>query len=208
MTLGGYRQAGGVEGAIAQTAEATLNNLIRQNPEFEKVTREIFLDLTELGEGSEDTRRIGSREELSIGVDSGDLDTVLEELVTARLVTVDKEEIEVSHEALIRRWPKLKEWLEDNRERLRFERQLQRDVQHWERLGRDPGALYRGVELAQAQQWKEENPLDVGETIQEFFDRKYENLSTRARTAIRGIWYSSAGRSDIFNRLQPCYDRQ
>jgi hypothetical protein len=148
MTLGGYRAAGGVEGAIAQTAEETLASLIEENPNFETVTCEIFLDLTELGEGAEDTRRVATREELSAGLDDNDLDTVLDELADARLITLAKDEVEVAHEALIRRWPKLHESLEDNRERLRFERQLKHDVQAWQELDRDAGALYRGAPLA------------------------------------------------------------
>jgi WD40 repeat protein len=116
------------------------------------VARDLFLNLTELGEGAEDTRRIASREELLAGADAGTLDSVLETLVRARLITTSKGEVEVAHEALIRRWPTLKEWLADNRERLRFERQMARDAAEWEQSGRDPGILYRGSRLAQAQE--------------------------------------------------------
>lgn len=168
MTLGGYREAGGVEGAIAQTAEQTLNRLIEQAAGFEEVTREIFLGLTALGEGSEDTRRVAGREELSIGVADEAVDSVLEELIAARLVTVREDEVEVAHEALIRRWPRLQEWLEDNRERLRFERQVAHDAQEWERLDRDRGALYRGARLARAVEWLQE-------------DRAGERLGSRAK---------------------------
>ena len=149
MTLSGYRAAGGVEGAIAHTAEETLSRLSAGQI---TVARELFLNLTELGEGSEDTRRIASREELLAGADAGTLDSVLETLVRARLITTSKGEVEVAHEALIRRWPTLKEWLADNRERLRFERQMARDAADWEQSGCDPDILYRGSRLAQAQE--------------------------------------------------------
>ena len=67
---------------------------------------------------------------------------VLEMLVRARLITTDAGEVEVAHEALIRRWPRLKdEWLPDNRERLRFERQLAHDAAIWrEQLDEDEDA--------------------------------------------------------------------
>ncbi len=149
MTLGGYRDAGGVEGAIAHTAEETLNRL---SVDQLTVARELFLNLTELGEGAEDTRRIASREELLGGTDAATLDGVIETMVRARLITTSKGEVEVAHEALIRRWPTLKEWLADNRERLRFERQMARDAGEWEEAGHDPGILYRGSRLAQAQE--------------------------------------------------------
>ncbi len=152
LTLGGYRDAGGVERAIAQTAEETLQSLIDQNPEFEVVIRSIFLDLTELSEGAEDTRRIASREELQTGVDVQLLNLALETLVRARLITIGKEgEVEVAHEALIRRWPTLTDWLADNREQLRFKRQLAHDAVIWlNELDEDKGALYRGARLSQA----------------------------------------------------------
>ncbi|MCO5189198.1 MAG: hypothetical protein M9918_13525 [Anaerolineae bacterium] len=149
MTLGGYRAAGGVEGAIAHTADATLAHM---STEQQAIARDIFLSLTELGEGAEDTRRVASLTELEAGKDAAAVANVLEMLVRARLITTDAGEVEVAHEALIRRWPRLKdEWLPDNRERLRFERQLAHDAAIWrDELDEDEDALYRGARLAQA----------------------------------------------------------
>ncbi len=164
MTLGGYRDAGGVDGAIARTAEETLERL---TPEQVEAAREVFLNLTELGEGAEDTRRIANRADLSVAIDEPMLDVVLETLVQARLITVHKDEVEVAHEALIRRWPKLQDWLDENRERLRFERQLARDAAEWERLDRDEGALYRGVRLARSIELQELGSVKMtGQTSQ------------------------------------------
>lgn len=167
MTLGGYRAAGGVEGAIAKTAENTLQNF--DESELAIVER-IFLSLTELGEQAEDTRRIASRGELVRGDPQGNVDLVLEDLVRARLVTIDGEQVEVAHEALIRRWPRLSEWLDENRERLQFERQLRHDAQEWEVSERDPGYLYRGSRLQQALEWLDQLPDPLSPTEQEFLD--------------------------------------
>ncbi len=175
MTLGGYRGAGGVEGAIAQTAQETFQHLIEKNPDFEAVTREIFLDLTELGEGAEDTRRVANLAELAVGVEESTLSAVLETLVHARLITTGKDgEIEVAHEALIRRWPMLREWLEDNRGRLRFERQLTRDALHWDELARDDGSLYRGVRLAQAVELVENGGVKLNTLSTDFLSASRE----------------------------------
>ncbi len=152
MTLKGYRAAGGVEGAIARTAEDTLRRLDEQTEQ--PVMQAVFLALTELGEGSEDTRRIARRDELARAGDAAAVAAVLDTLAAARLVTVDADSVQVAHEALIRRWPRLREWLADNRERLRFERQLEADALEWEQLQRDLGALYRGARLVQAQEWR------------------------------------------------------
>jgi tetratricopeptide (TPR) repeat protein len=165
MTLGGYRAAGGVEGAIAKTAENLLQNFDAGQL---NIVEHIFLSLTELGQQAEDTRRIATRDELIRGESQESVAVVLEDLVRARLVTIDGEQVEVAHEALIRRWPRLGEWLEENRERLQFERQLRQDVQRWEVSDRDPGYLYRGSRLQQTLDWlnQQEEPLAVSE--QEF----------------------------------------
>lgn len=148
MTLGGYRTVGGVEGAIAKTAENTLLGL---NKEHVPVVKHIFLSLTELGEGAEDTRRIASSRELRrIDADDAVIDDVVEELVSARLITVDKDQVQVAHEALIRRWPRLSSWIDEDCERLSFNRRLTRDAQEWEDNERQPDYLFRGSQLAQA----------------------------------------------------------
>lgn len=154
MTLGGYRSAGGVEGAIARTAEDTLQRMDSQQA---PLVKHIFLSLTELGEGAEDTRRIASLSELQ-RIDAGEtaVNAVLEELVRARLITVDDDQVQVAHEALIRRWPRLRSWIDEDRERLSFSRRLSRAAQEWEENDRQPDYLFRGAQLAQAESRIEE----------------------------------------------------
>ncbi|MEM7115773.1 MAG: hypothetical protein AAF614_25255 [Chloroflexota bacterium] len=159
MTLAGYRAVGGVEGAIAKTAENSLQQLERQDKTFVAVAKSIFLSLTELGEGSEDTRRIASRQELEENNAERPLDDVLQRLVAARLITTGDGQVEVAHEALIRRWPRLHSWLADSREQLRFQRQLAQDAEEWEALDKDPGMLYRGARLEQALEWSKANAI-------------------------------------------------
>ena len=156
MTLAGYRAAGGVEGAIAKTAEETFSRFDTQQA---SVAQAVFLSLTELGEGAEDTRRIASLNELEEANPNKPLDNVLQTLVSARLVTTGDGQVEVAHEALIRRWPRLHNWIADNRERLRFERQLLQDAQEWEDLNKDTGSLYRGARLQQAIEWSNQNQI-------------------------------------------------
>lgn len=180
MTLAGYRAAGGVEGAIAQTAEDTLDDL---PPDRRRLVQNIFLSLTELGAGVEDTRRIVSVEDLQRLGAENEVQGVLDRLVRARLVTVDNNSVEVAHEALIRRWPRLRQWLDENRERLRFERQLLQDAREWEALERDPGALYRGARLAQAMEWREkrERGEQLASRVEVFLDASRELAEREAR---------------------------
>ena len=179
MTLKGYREAGGVDGAIAKTAEDTLRQL--GDEDKQAIMQAIFLELTELGEGAEDTRRIAQRDDLVRTGDEADVSAVLEALVKARLVTVDGDSVEVAHEALIRRWPQLREWLAENRERLRFERQLERDAVQWEELERDDGPLYRGAQLARAAEFVERDELRLAVLPAEFLAASRELAAREER---------------------------
>jgi WD40 repeat protein/class 3 adenylate cyclase len=163
LTLKGYADAGGVRGAIAHTAESVYQNLTEDE---QVIARKIFLRLTELGEGTEDTRRRASFHELmSQEGDANSIRTVLSMLADARLVTLSEETAEVAHEALIREWPTLREWLNQDRQGLQLHRRLTEAARDWELLGRDEGALYRGAALAQAREWAALDPdgLNTGE---------------------------------------------
>jgi energy-coupling factor transporter ATP-binding protein EcfA2 len=185
LTLGGYREAGGVEGAIAFSAETTLSGFTDGQVE---IARELFLNLTELGEGVEDTRRVTTRAELAARIDSAELTPILEAMAQARLIIIDKDTVEVAHEALIRRWPTLRQWLDENRESLRFERQLARDAQGWQNeLNHDEGALYRGARLAQAQALVDVGSIRLVGTSKAFLtaSREAAERTERERVAAR-----------------------
>ena len=151
LTLKGYDDAGGVHGAIAHTAEGVYKNL---SADEQTIARNIFLRLTELGEGTEDTRRRASFDELLSDVQTKhEVREVLNLLAEARLITLSEDTAEVAHEALIREWPTLREWLNQDREGLQLHRRLTEAVHEWEILERDEGMLYRGIQLAQASAW-------------------------------------------------------
>ncbi|MBP1693769.1 MAG: hypothetical protein H6Q37_1652, partial [Chloroflexi bacterium] len=151
LTLSGYAEAGGVHGAIARTAEQVYTHF---DPLQQRITRSIFLRLTELGEGVQDTRRRANLGELVLRADeSASVEAVLNLLVEARLVTVSQGIVEVAHEALIREWPTLRVWLAEDREGLRLHRRLTEAAQGWEELDCEESELYRGARLAQVQEW-------------------------------------------------------
>jgi WD40 repeat protein len=143
MTLAGYRLAGEVQGAIAQTAE-------RVYAEFDEheqaLVQDVFLRLTALGQGTEDTRRRVRRAELG---DDAAITTVLTRLAAARLVTLGDDTVEVAHEALIRSWPRLRAWLTEDRDQLNTHRRLTETAEDWENHDRDDGMLYRGLRLVE-----------------------------------------------------------
>ncbi|WP_043668783.1 WD40 repeat domain-containing protein [Streptomyces xylophagus] len=144
LTLDGYLAAGGIQHALAQTAEAAYRAL---SPAQQGLARSLFLRLTALGDGTEDTRRRITADELDRCPDTA---FVLESLARQRLVTLDESCVEITHEAIIRCWPRLRGWLTEDRERLLLHRQLTDATAGWEVQGRDPHVLWRGARLAAA----------------------------------------------------------
>ncbi len=174
LTLAGYVESGGVQKAISQTADRTLAQL---KPEQQAIARRIFLALTELGEGTQDTRRRMALQELTFGtVEASDVEIVLKQLADARLVTTDKDNVEIAHEALIREWPTLRIWLDENRESLRLHRRLTEATQEWQRLGRDESALYRGTRLAQIKELVEKSIIEVSQLENDFLQISRETI--------------------------------
>jgi len=168
LTRSGYADSGGVKAAIARTAETVLSELA---PAQQTIARNIFLRLTELGEGTEDTRRRVNRDELVLRADdAAELDTVLQVLAARRLVTVGEETVEVAHEALIREWPTLRRWLDEDREGLVIHRRLTDDAREWLELARDPSALYRGARLQAAVDWAGEHTADLNSLERQFLE--------------------------------------
>jgi hypothetical protein len=174
LTLKGYDESGGVRGAIAKTAETVYGQL---SPESQPIARNIFLRLTELGEGtgdgrlpSLDTRRRASLDELITDVRLQPLvESVLKVLADARLITTGERAAEVAHQALIREWPALRGWLDENREGLRLHRHLTGAAGAWAtKLNRDPGELYRGARLTQAVEWAKSNDEQLNLLEREF----------------------------------------
>ncbi|MGW0648461.1 nSTAND1 domain-containing NTPase [Streptomyces umbrinus] len=150
LTLKAFEAAGGLEGSLARTAEEFYGQL---DPIQRKLARRVFVRLTAPGDGTEDTRRPARLEELeglAEQADGADIGAVLDRAASARLLTLDREWVELAHEALIRCWPRLHGWLAEDREAMRVLRQLTDAVYAWEALGRDPGALYRGTRLSTA----------------------------------------------------------
>ncbi|KAA3662995.1 MAG: hypothetical protein DWQ04_11865, partial [Chloroflexi bacterium] len=161
LTLAGYHAAGGVHGAIAETAETIYQQL---TPAQQKLARTIFLRLTELGEGTQDTRRRAALTELIPQNETAqDVEMVIQTLADARLVTTGDEGAEVAHEALIREWPTLQNWLETDREGLRIHRQLTESAQQWQKQEQDNSYLYRGSRLTQVEEWAAANLGELNE---------------------------------------------
>ncbi|MFE0679591.1 AAA family ATPase [Streptomyces sp. NPDC058961] len=151
LTLAGYRAAGGIQGAVAATAERAWTGL---DPAARTAARLLLLRLVRLGEDTQATRRRGARRQLAEeSTNSDKTEESLEALVRARLVTLDAETVEITHEALLHAWPRLRDWIDEDRTGNLLRQRLEEDGRAWEASSRDTSLLYRGSRLEQARTW-------------------------------------------------------
>ncbi|MCI0610754.1 MAG: helix-turn-helix domain-containing protein, partial [Anaerolineae bacterium] len=175
MTMSGYASSGGVRGAIAETAETVFIDQFTH--EQQVIARRIFLRLTELSDetSTADTRRRATFNELILRPEEATTThAVLKTLADARLITTSEDSAEVAHEALIREWPTLRGWLEDNREGLRLQRHLTEAAQEWFAMDREPDTLYRGARLSQAREWGMSHADEMNALEREFLTASIE----------------------------------
>ena len=149
LTVSGYRAAGGIHGAVAATAERAWAQL---RPEGQAAARRMLLRLVRVGEDTRDTRRRASSADLTRqSPDGGAAEGALEVLAKERLITLDAGCVEISHEALLRAWPRLRRWIDQDRAGSLARQRLEEDAAAWERQGRDSSLIYRGARLETVQ---------------------------------------------------------
>ena len=176
MTMSGYASSGGVRGAIAETAETVFSDQFTY--EQQAIARRIFLRLTELGDETSfaDTRRRAKFNELVLRPEEAETThVVLKALADARLIITNEDSAEVAHEALIREWPTLRGWLEDNREGLRLQRHLTEAAQEWFTMNRESDVLYRGARLTYAREWAASHADEMNALEHEFLNASIEH---------------------------------
>ena len=162
LTLSAYRELGGVKGALTRQAEETYAAL--PSDEHRKLARALFVRLIDPGASEQDTtRRRAALSEFSLPEASQTrlLQEVADAFIAARLLTTNeiagRTTIEVSHEALIREWPRLAGWLREAREDIRLQQTISKDAAEWERHNKPGDRLYRGSQLKEAQAWARRN---------------------------------------------------
>ena len=146
ITWQAYNRLGGGRLALARSADDFYKELI---PEDQATAKRIFLRLVRPGEGLEFTsNRVRLRTLYQAGEARDRVQRVIDKLIAARLVRVTEgdiaadAQIEVAHEALVRNWPRLVDWLEEERHTLRQRQVVTDAAERWNASGRDPGALY------------------------------------------------------------------
>jgi len=181
LTVDGYRATGGIWKAVARTAEATYAGLDASD---QVVAQRLLLRLVRIGDGTEDTRRSVSLTDLAPAA----VDRVLDDFARARLVTVDENTVQLAHEALLRAWPRLRTWIDEDRARLLVGQHLREAAEAWDRGSLDPAYLLRGARLAASREWAASAHGDNMSTVaREFLQASIElelaeQRATRRRT--------------------------
>jgi WD40 repeat protein/DNA-binding SARP family transcriptional activator len=182
LTYQAYQRIGGVRGAVARLAEDAIDAL---EPEQEQVAHDILMCLVhETGDGDVERRR-ASPEDLHVH-DREEVAAVVEILTERRLLTSADGKFELAHEALLREWPRLSGWIDDDRERMHVQRKLHEATDEWELSGRDEEHLYGPVRLASAQSYAREGRLDLSDSERAFLAASRRKVRRR-RTVAFGL---------------------
>ncbi|MGQ9871350.1 nSTAND1 domain-containing NTPase [Leptodesmis sp.] len=272
LTLDAYTELGGVRGTLQKRADELFYSL---SLEEQQIAKRIFIALTQLGEGTEDTRRRVLKSELVSPQFSADLvEQVLEKLIRAKLVITNQmapanghqeridqrltnmstalrlaqvarrkspalpttpsqqlalpakqplldrgynvniarishdanleqfqavpgmgkscqETVDIAHEALIRNWSLLRSWLDENREMLRRQRQIERSAREWNAANQphSPEYLLHGNRLLDAEDYLNHYPNELSALAQRFISVSQEE-SRRTRREVRLLQFT------------------
>src|SRR4051794_7806197 len=159
LRVAAYERTGGVAGAVARLAESAYERL---DPSQQVLARAIVLRLAgEDASGSAVRRRVALAD-LDADRDP-DVRRVLDVLADNRLVTLSEGAAEVAHEALLREWPRLRAWLDEDAEGRRLHQHLAVAAHEWEAHGYDAGDLLRGPRLVASLEWSAEHASELNE---------------------------------------------
>ena len=183
-----YDEIGGVKKALCTHAEGVYDALLKKKEGDQERTKQIFMKLVSPGEGTEYTRQLATRAE--VGEENWDLVT---HLATARLVvsnrneTTEIETVEIVHEALIKAWPDLRKWIEENDTFLRWKKRLKVAFLEWERNDNKDGYLLQGAPLGEAEGYLLQRLEDISKAERVFIQLGLGLRDRNRRRTILGL---------------------
>ncbi|MBE9099038.1 nSTAND1 domain-containing NTPase [Vacuolonema iberomarrocanum] len=189
LQLRTYAQLGGVTGTLEQRADTVYASL---TPRQQATTRHIFINLTQLGEGTEDTRRRVLQSSLvnpkhpeatvAIAIKRlADENLIVTNELVSKATGERQAVVDVAHEALIRHWKQLRKWLDANRDLIRQQRKIETAAEEWQEHAQKPGYLLQGLPLIEARQFQQkyadEFPLSLLATQFIHKSRRYRHIN-------------------------------
>ncbi|MEG4497746.1 pentapeptide repeat-containing protein [Microcoleus sp. F10-C6] len=186
LRLQTYAKLGKVMGTLSQRANDVYDSFSEAQ---QTAVRHIFLSLTQLGEGTEDTRRRVLKPDLVNERYSEQLiDEVVQKLADEKLIVtsemVEKDSasgrvavVDVAHEALIRQWPLLRQWVDENRDILRQKRKIEAVAEEWRERGKAKDYLLQGKQVTDATAFQKEQAenLTLSVLAQEFIQKSLQH---------------------------------
>lgn len=179
LTVEGYRATGGIQDAIAQSAEDLFAHF---DAHQQTQARALLMRLVAPGVDGVPVRARVPRNTLALDEAH---ERLIDLMAAARLVTSDEGDVQIAHEALAREWPRLRGWLEDDVAGQRVFRHLVAAAESWDTLDRPASELYRGVRLAAAAEWADRHPGELTATEQSFLDASRVESERELRSKAR-----------------------
>jgi WD40 repeat protein/DNA-binding SARP family transcriptional activator len=192
LTLDAYRHMGGLVGAIGGRAEEVFRRL---DPSGREAARQLFLRLVAIDDDGTETRRRVLRSELaSLPLDGEAMAYAIDVFSKHRLLSFDRDPtsrvptVEMTHEALLREWPRLRGWIESARDEVRTHRRLAAAVSEWEAADRAPGFLLGGARLDLFEAWRDSTGIALAAAERAYIEasltlREAEGALEQAREA-------------------------
>ena len=185
--MGAYERTGGLRGAVARLAECAYERL---DPERREIARRILLSASRARSKGRRSCAGAWRWPSSRPIATRRSPRCFHVLARDRLLTVGDGEVEVAHEALLREWPRLRGWLEQDAAGRRLHGHLRDAAGTWDAGGRDAGELYRGARLASALEWWTDHDADLNASERAFLAESRaasERSQRRLRAALVGV---------------------
>ncbi|GAA1198522.1 hypothetical protein GCM10009675_12650 [Prauserella alba] len=177
LTLAGYQATGGVDRAVAVSADRLYQ---RSDASRAEALRTTLLHLVKVQSDGGLARRRADRADVD--------EQALSDLLAARLAEVDIEGVRLSHDALLTAWPRLREWVEAERQDILVRQRLDEAAANWRDGEQDRGDLYRGARLATALEWADGRELTENQRAFLHASRREQQRSTRRlRGAVAGL---------------------
>jgi len=183
LTIADYLASGGIREALVRTAEGAYCAL---PPEEQQLARRLFLRLVHLADNAPPTRGTVELGELH-GWGGGNADHALSRFVDERLITVAANTAQITHDALLTEWPRLRSWIDAGRDDLRARQRISEAARAWRDAGRETAALWRGSQLALARDWilDEDKRASLGALASEFVNAAIAEDEARERAERR-----------------------
>ncbi len=162
LTVDGYKATGGIQHAVTQSAE-TLYDAMDDAQRGQ--LRSLLLRLVLPSDDGDPVRARVPRDKVA---NDDDHRWLVEQLIEARLLSIDGDTVQIAHEALVRVWPRLRDWLDDDVDGQRLFRHLAVAAESWDGMDRPESELYRGVRLHRTLEWRGRSPAELNDTESAF----------------------------------------